>query len=259
MSKFSLSVRSAGGLFGLLLLCFSAGISAQTTQSVELCLALDGSGSVSSADFDLQLEGYATAIENPAVVPQDSAVSVIVVQFASSAQVELGPVLVDSQATADQLATDIRAIPKLGGSTNIASAIAACEGALQFQSGFRQVIDVSTDGEDTTDVVGASNSAVAAGVDAINAIGVGSGIDVTQLEALVRPQPASAPPDPGFVLTVTDFTAFRPAIEAKITAEISGGGGAAVSVPALSFNGVLLMIFVFVLASLLAMLQWFRS
>jgi len=259
MSKFSLSVRSAGGLLGLLLICLSGGISAQTTQAVELCLALDGSGSVSAGDFDLQLEGYATSIEDPAVVPQDSAVSVVVVQFASAAQVELGPVVIDSQATADQLASDIRAIPKLGGGTNIANAIAECEGALQFQTGFRQVIDISTDGQDSSDVVGAADSAVAAGVEAINAIGVGAGIDVTQLEALVRPQPASVLPEPGFVLTVADFVEFEPAIEAKITAEITGGGGEAVSVPALSFNGVLLMIFVFALASFLALFQWFRS
>jgi len=249
--------RAAVGLLSTLLLAFTS--TAFSQQSVELCLALDGSGSVSASDFTLQLEGYASAIEDGTVVPRDSSVDVIVVQFSNSAQVELGPTTIDSAATANQMATDIRNIAQIGSGTNIASSITTCENTLQFQSGYRQVIDVSTDGQDSSDVVGAADSAVSAGVDAINAIGVGSGVDVTQLEALVRPQPASTPPDPGFVLTVSDFAAFTPAIEAKIQAEITGGG-AARPVPAMSFAGTLSMILLVLVASLIAVtVHWRRS
>ncbi len=217
---------------------------AQQSNDVELCLALDGSGSVSSGDFDLQLNGYASAIENPAIVPQNSTVTIYVVQFSSSAQTELGPVTIDSQATADSLAADIRAIGQISGSTDIASAIDACASELDYPAGTRSIIDISTDGQDGSDVETASDSAVSAGVDAINAIGVGSGVEVAQLNALVRPQPANALGDgPGFVLTVGDFEQFTPAIEEKIQAEITGGGGA-VTVSVMSPAAIALLIMV---------------
>src|SRR6056297_3254989 len=217
-------------------LFFSMGFCSLTfaQNSVELCLALDGSGSVSATDFDLQLEGYASAIENSNIVPRNSSVSIIVVQFSSAAQLELGPVLIDGAATAQTLANDIRNITQLDSLTDIASSIDECTSQFQYLSGFRQIIDISTDGQD-------SSTVVTAGVDAINALGVGSGIDTTQLESLVRPQPASAPPEPGFVVTVTDFASFTPAIEAKIQAEVTGGGPAT-PVPAMMPFGLLVLI-----------------
>ncbi len=224
-------------------LVFSMGFCSLTfaQNSVELCLALDGSGSVSATDFDLQLEGYASAIENSNIVPRNSSVSIIVVQFSSAAQLELGPVLIDGAATAQTLANDIRNITQLDSLTDIASSIDECTSQFQYLSGFRQIIDISTDGQDSSTVVTAADNAVAAGVDAINALGVGSGIDTTQLESLVRPQPASAPPEPGFVVTVTDFASFTPAIEAKIQAEVTGGGPAT-PVPAMMPFGLLVLI-----------------
>lgn len=191
-------------------------------QAVELCLALDASGSINSTDFQLQLDGVAAAVENPSVIPQNGTVGISVVQFSSSASVEVGLTIIDSQATATSLATTIRNISKLGGGTDIGDAITACTGTFAFLPNNDQVIDVSTDGV-SSNPVPARIAAIAAGVDVVNAIGVGAGVNVAQLEALVWPQPASTLPQAGFVELVSDFTAFTAAIEAKIQAEVGPG------------------------------------
>jgi len=64
-----------------------------------------------------------------------------------------------------------------------------------------------------------------AGFDALNALGVGDGIDVTFLENVVFPQPGGAPPPggddtDGFVIIVSDFGEYSAAIALKIATEI---------------------------------------
>lgn len=201
-------------------------------QTVELCALLDGSGSIISTDFTLQAEGLASAVEDPTILPQNSTVTVSVVQFSSTAQTEVSPTLIDSQATADSVAATIRAMTQIGGSTRIDFGIDQCTSLFAFTAN-KQTIDVSTDGEGSGDPVTAADNAVAAGVDVINALGVGSGVDVTQLEAIVRPQPPSTIPDDGFVLLVADFNEFAQAVAEKIQAE-TGGGVNPLEIPTLS-------------------------
>jgi hypothetical protein len=200
------------------------------SQAVELCLAIDASGSISSADFTLQLEGIATSVEDPSIVPQNSTVKISLVQFASSAQVEVASTLVDSQATATALASSIRNIVKRGGGTNIGSGITACAGTFAFTGTDEQIIDVSTDGQ-SANPIPARDAAIAGGVDVVNALGVGSGINVNQLNDLVWPQPVSTLPAPGFVRIIADFSEFNEAIKAKIRAEVTLPGPAPNSQP----------------------------
>lgn len=189
------------------------------SQAVELCLAVDGSGSISSAEFTLQTEGIAQTIENPSIVPQDSSVRISVVQFSSSAQEEVSSTLVDNQTTASAVATSIRNMAQMGGGTNIGAGITTCTSTFVFASGEDQLIDVSTDGI-SSDPIPARDAAIAAGVDVVNALGIGSGVDVIQLDALVWPQPVSVIPNPGFVILAPDFAAFSAAMAAKIKAEV---------------------------------------
>lgn len=56
---------------------------------LDLGLCLDGSGSVSVAQFALQLEGTARAIENPDIVPRDGSVRMSLLQFNSNSFVEI--------------------------------------------------------------------------------------------------------------------------------------------------------------------------
>jgi hypothetical protein len=239
---------AAALLFGLL---FATNVSAQAGGDVSLCLSLDGSGSLSSTDFDLQIDGYASAIESSAIVPRDGTVSFAVVQFSSSVVTEVPLTTVDSEAAATQLAADIRAINfQNGPATATGTAIEECVTLLDGAPG-RRIIDISTDGGSNqgTNPPQAADDAIAAGIDAINLLGVGAGVDQAELDATARPQPASTLPEPGFVLVVDDFADFEPAIAAKIEAEITGGGPATpIAVPTFSPAGLVLLILVMLLS-----------
>ncbi len=187
-------------------------------ETVELCTAIDGSGSIGSSDFQLQIEGLARAIKNPYVVSQNSRVTLSIVQFSSGVRVEVAPILIDSQATADAVAVQVRAIKQIGAGTLISIAIDACTQQFRFTTD-KQVIDVSTDGQSSDSPSEASNRAIVAGVDVINALGVGNGINVNQLQSIVRPQPASNFPEKGFVYITPSFDDYAKAIKSKIAAE----------------------------------------
>lgn len=220
-----------------ILLAVAPGVHAQT---LELCSLVDGSGSIAPGDFTIQLEGLASAIEDGGIVPQDSTITASVVQFSSSATVEVAPTLIDGQTTADNIAAQIRAITQIGAGTRIDLGIDSC--TAQFNAGAdRQTIDLSTDGASTGDPVAAADAAVTAGVDVINALGVGAGVDQSQLEAIVRPQPASQIPEDGFVLLVEDFDEFSDAIAQKLFAEVGGGGARVAEVPTLTTWMLLLL------------------
>jgi hypothetical protein len=192
---------------------------------VELCAAIDGSGSISATDFDFEKQGLANAIQDPAVTPHDGTVAVAVVQFSSTAQTEVSLTTIDSQATADGIASGINSIGQLGGSTAIGDAITLCSQTLTRVQSVKSVIDVSTDGNSNTgeNPVDAANGAIQAGVDAINALGVGSSIVISDLKEFVRPAPGyEAPPyaGDGFYVLVDTFDEYLAAIKEKIRAEI---------------------------------------
>jgi hypothetical protein len=144
-------------------------------------------------------------------------------------------------------------LQQIGEQTAFAPPINACTDQFAFNTGDTQVIDISTDGTPTaeTNAAGpaAADAAVTAGVDAVNALGVGVAVDVGYLNNLVRPQPVSAPPDPGFVVTATDFAEFASTVEAKIVAEVEpepepepGPAPKPTPVPTLSEWGVVLLL-----------------
>jgi len=214
----SMKKASIFKLWALLMFMFISTASVlRAAETLELCTAIDGSGSISSNDFQLQIEGLARAIAKSSVVPQNGSVALSIVQFASGTRIEVSPTLIDSQATANAVAAQVRVIGQLKGGTNIAGAIDACTQQFKFTTG-KQVIDVSTDGQSSGSSE-ASNRAIAAGVDVINALGVGSGINVNELRSLVRPQPASEFPKKGFVYVTPSFNEYEKAIKSKMAAE----------------------------------------
>ncbi|MDM8565872.1 DUF1194 domain-containing protein [Candidatus Halobeggiatoa sp. HSG11] len=203
--------------FWALLMSMLIGSTLQAAEKLELCTAIDGSGSIGASEFQLQIEGLARAIEKSSVVPQNGSVTLSIVQFSSSVHVEVGPTLIDSQAAADNVAAQVRTISQMGGGTYIAAAIDVCTRQFKFKTG-KQVIDISTDGQ-SSGSSSAADRAVTTGVDVINALGVGSGININELESLVRPQPASEFPEKGFVYVTPSFKKYAQAIKAKMAAE----------------------------------------
>jgi hypothetical protein len=208
--------------------------------TMQLAVCLDGSGSISSADFTTMKGGLAAAVADPLVLPQDGSVELTVVQFAGSgAVVEVSPTVIDSQITADSVASLINGITKLNGQTPMAEGIevatAAITGSLHFKTAGWQVINISTDGapyfpsvpDYLAVTIAARDDAVAAGIDEVDAEAIGPSPDITWMQSqLVWPSPGVVappypprPPDPsfcGFVCEVTGFSEYAAAIREKL-------------------------------------------
>ena len=52
-----------------------------TSEPTQLAMILDGSGSISSSDWNLMREGLARSIENASIFPHDGNVELTVIQF----------------------------------------------------------------------------------------------------------------------------------------------------------------------------------
>ncbi|MDZ7811546.1 MAG: carboxypeptidase regulatory-like domain-containing protein [Arhodomonas sp.] len=97
---------------------------------VDLAMCMDGSGSVSGSDFQLQLEGTAAAVENPDVFPHDGSVRLSALQFSSGTRLEIAPTPITRESAPD-VAERIRNIRKRGGGTSIHSCIKNATATLQ--------------------------------------------------------------------------------------------------------------------------------
>ncbi len=206
------------------LLAAALSLAAHPASAVELCAALDGSGSIDPAQFALQLEGLARAVEDPAIVARDGSVTLSAVVFEWGATVEVPATVIAGDGEAAAFAAAVRAIPwRFGHRTDMVAAIEACLGQFRDLTD-RWVIDISTDGRHSstlgTDPLAARDAAVAAGLDALNALGVGDA-DTGFLELLAWPQPASPPPSDGFVVSVPDFAAYVGAMREKVRTEVA--------------------------------------
>lgn len=169
-------------------LAFSAG-GASAAPSTALWLAMDGSGSISGADFTTQISGYVAALtgfftNNPIAYGQVAIGGNIfgrnLITFAPLS-------VINDAAGLSTLTAAIAALdPGRGGidtgATSIGDAITAATAALTaFETAqgldLRLVIDVTTDGVNNNGLspVTASNSATAAGVNAVNCLSIGPG------------------------------------------------------------------------------------
>ena len=197
--------------------------------SLELALVLDGSGSVSASDYQLQLDGYLNAFTSASFYSNYVANSIYdeiylsAWQFSSTVIEEVGWTLIDSQAAATSFGNlfNTTDMAQLGGLTYTDVAIDAVvtsmagngiEGTL--------IMDISTDGvaTDSAAALLSADNARSAGV-TINAIGVGS-IDASFLSDLVGIGSGSA--YSGFYLTASDFTEFGTALDTKLEVEVTG-------------------------------------
>ncbi|MCV6596128.1 MAG: DUF1194 domain-containing protein [Mangrovicoccus sp.] len=144
-------------------------------------LAVDGSGSISSSEFALQIQAYETLLGG---LPSDGSIAVGAVQFASSNSVIYPLTVIDSAAAVTALTDSFATTSQLGGNTDIAGAIDYSAAELTSSTDFSCsemdvtcLIDVSTDGFQTVsgDPDAAAIAAVASGVAQVNCLGVGSG------------------------------------------------------------------------------------
>jgi hypothetical protein len=182
---------------------------------VELVLAIDASGSISNANYDLQKNAYANVLSS-GLITTDGKIAIGVLQFGNGTNIEYGLQVIDSQAKKDALVAAINAMTRgsLGAATHIGTAVNVAQGmlaGLDFANG-NQVIDVSTDGQvnggnDLPNAVAAAN--VAGTV--VNCLGVTASANCNFVNTAANLG--------GFSVTAQDFAAFQGALEKKIAQE----------------------------------------
>lgn len=145
----------------LVLLLSTAAVTAAAP--VDLFLLVDGTGSISDANFTLQKEGYAYAINDSSVVPQDGSVSICVIMFGYwkpetatpakendyPSKVEVNLTTITSKTVADSVSAQIMAMTQPGDKTAIDSAFILANDTLNAfgDRPGEQIIDIATDGK----------------------------------------------------------------------------------------------------------------
>ena len=201
----------------------------QTDVTVAIVLAVDTSGSVSNARFELQKQGYAAAFRNPQVVNAirslpTQAIAVTMMQWTGSRLhvVVADWTLINDKASADAFAAAIDAAPRqlFGGGTSISGAIDYSR-VLLAGSPFRatrHVIDISGDGSNNSgrSVTQARDEAVADGI-GINGLPI-----LTGEPGLDRYYYDNVIGGPGaFMIPAANYDTFADAILKKLINEIA--------------------------------------
>ena len=158
----------------ILIAMFPGNVNAQTTTPVELAFLVDGSGSITSSDFSIMLNGIADALVNPKCVPHNGTLELTVIQFGSGATVEVAPKLINSLTDAQNVASVIRNIVKDDGGTDYEAGFDLAIATVRFALS-RQLINITTDGAPNSEsgAIAARQRALNAGFDEIDAEGIG--------------------------------------------------------------------------------------
>jgi len=242
---------------GWLAVQFMTASAAQAAEAVDvaLVLAADVSRSITTDEFQLQRQGYASAITNPAVVKAIRAGShgVIALTFiewsgANEQQIVVDWQLIRDDAAAKSIADTLLAAPRsFYGRTSISAAIDFAMARLK-ESGVKadkQIIDISGDGTNNAGraLPDARGEALAAGV-TINGLAIINDRGELYGGFSGHTQPPGGLPNwyrdnvmggPGsFLLVANDFEAFSEAMTHKLLNEIAGlrpTGGLALATP----------------------------
>ena len=197
--------------------------------NVEVAILIDASGSISDVNYNLQKNAYASVAGS--VIPTDGTAYVGVWQFARNVQQVFAPQLISDAADLASLITAFQNMNRgaidtsataIGDAINIAAA--ALAGATPFPSDFRQVIDVSTDGQSNTGAnvhTAADNAILVSGMNAVNALGVDTGVDLSWVPSDISPS---------FAIFANGFGDFEDALNRKVIKEVNGipDGGATI-------------------------------
>lgn len=218
---------------------------------IQLCMVIDGSGSINSTEWALIVQAVAEGLTE--IIPHDGSVEFTIVQFGSSngqsARTEMAPTIIDN-ATYPSVAEQVLLIQKMGGSTPTASGVYLgwenIEGSQNFGTATRQVINLATDeapgirnynattdldqshGSPTAkdDLIAVVDNAVSHGLDELDVEGIA--LDNSTRDWfrnwVVRPQPgAVAPPfsKAGWIRYVADVAEFADTLGQKLRAIIA--------------------------------------
>ncbi len=200
-----------------------------TPVDVELVLAVDCSGSIDSDEFALQIQGYAAALTNPAVVRtiQSGSLGAIAVTYVQWSgpfihSQAVGWTVIKDAKSAAEFAAAMIAVPRriFGGGTSLSGAIDFAQ-SLFASSGFegtRRTIDISGDGINNSGRRSddARDDAVRAGF-TVNGLPILT--DVPDLDRYYQDHVIGGPG--AFVIPAKDFASFAQAILDKLIREVA--------------------------------------
>jgi Zn-dependent protease len=238
-------------------LLLASSIAYGTGVKTQICLVVDGSGSISSSQWKIITQAVSVAINE--TIPHDGSVELSIVQFGYSAtddyaKVELQPTVIDG-TNYGTVAAQVSEIPKSNGNTPTAHGLylgwSELKNSPNFGANVKQVINLATDGVPNSrnnnattdldesggstnakdDVVAVVNTAVAEGLDELDVEGISmTQNDISWLKNwTVRPLPGIvAPPftKAGWIRAVADPEEFASTIGQKMQVIISGNSEA---------------------------------
>ena len=196
-----------------------------------LVLAVDVSGSVDDARFELQMEGIAKAFEDPEVQRSifsgpHRAMFVTLVEWSDKAAVAIPWTLISSSEEASAFAATLRKTPRKGAEFTCMSRALQLIGdkILPFlpMPANRTVIDVSSDGHDNCNLnppVDALRDALVAENVTINGLPILDGDEAATLEAWYKAHVIGGPS--AFIVPAHGYDDFERAMRRKFVTEIS--------------------------------------
>ncbi len=98
-------------------LAVSPAVAGAAAPKTDLTILVDGSGSIDSSDWELQRQGFATALSDVAAVPLDGSIAIGVVQWSSDTTVEFPLTQIDDQADLDAAKSALLGMAQKQGST----------------------------------------------------------------------------------------------------------------------------------------------
>ena len=208
---------------------------------LELVLAMDGSGSISADEFVLQLEGTASAFEDPSIKQAilsgplgKVAVSVMVWSDAAFKKQHMGWHIIDSDEAASKFANQVRTFHTLttrtagigGGGTGIGDGVRFALEMIASNGidGLRKTIDVSGDGVETDpwfrEAIMMPGAKVVANAQKVQINGLPIlTVDFPRLDQYYRENVIAGAGS--FIVTAQSFEDFGRAIREKLWREIS--------------------------------------
>ena len=139
---------AAVALLLLLLMVFAAAPLAGAAEqpAVEIVFLLDDSASITPSNYAIEQQGLASALGDPAIMPQDGSVAVAVVQFSTTVRT-LVPLQTITALNVSGISSMVLMSQQEGQSTALAAGLRAATAALQGGApGTRKIICVITDG-----------------------------------------------------------------------------------------------------------------
>jgi uncharacterized protein YegL len=213
-------------------------VAAWAAPVTQLGFALDASGSVTAANYNLLRSGLNAAL---AGLPVDGTVEITVLSYSDGNLTVVAPTILTA-ATLPTIQAAITSHAKSGGGTNTAGAITGLTGLLTGSANFADagttsLINLATDGAPNSQAAAqaAALAAAAAGIDALSIEAIGSGVSsataLNNMALIAFPGPATilpvnsvAIPNPiggSWVVPVSDFNALAPVLLAKVQAAVN--------------------------------------